>query len=71
MTRLCALYGVTRAGYYAWRRRPVSAHAEQDRALRQQIEAIFTAHCGRSEVPGSIGPSPRRAGGSADAGWSA
>lgn len=51
MTRLCALYGVTRAGYYAWRRRPVSAHAEQDRALRQRIEAIFTAHRGRYGSP--------------------
>lgn len=51
MTRLCALYVVTRAGYYAWRRWPVSAHAEQDRALRQRIEAIFTAHRGRYGSP--------------------
>ncbi len=46
MTRLCALYGVTPAGYYAWRRRPTSAHAEQDRRLTQRITALFRAHRG-------------------------
>ena len=33
MTALCRLYGVTRAGFYAWRARPASAHTEQDRRL--------------------------------------
>ena len=51
MTRLCALYGVTPAGYYAWRRRPVSAHAEQDRALTQVITRLFRAHHGRYGSP--------------------
>ena len=31
LTRLCALYRVTRAGYYAWRHRPASRRQEQDR----------------------------------------
>ena len=31
MTRLCALYGVTRAGYYAWQQRCESARRTQDR----------------------------------------
>jgi transposase InsO family protein len=48
---LCALYGVTRAGYYAWRSRPVSARAEQDRTLTQRIEALFRAHRGRYGSP--------------------
>ena len=28
---LCRRYGVTAAGFYVWRRRGESAHAEQDR----------------------------------------
>jgi transposase InsO family protein len=51
VTRLCALYGVTPAGYYAWRRRPESAHAEQDRRLSQRIKAVFRAHRGRYGSP--------------------
>ncbi len=51
MTRLCALYGVTPAGYYAWRRRPESAHAEQDRKLSQRISALFARHRGRYGSP--------------------
>lgn len=51
MTRLCRRYGVTRAGYYAWRRRPASAHAEQDRQLLTRITQIFQAHAGRYGSP--------------------
>ena len=51
MTRLCALYGVTAAGYYAWRRRPESTHAVQDRKLTRRITALFTAHRGRYGSP--------------------
>ena len=41
MTRLCRLFAVTRAGFDAWRERPVSARARQDRALLEEIRAIF------------------------------
>jgi transposase InsO family protein len=51
VTRLCALYRVTPAGYYAWRRRPMSAHAIQDRQLRQRIQALFRQHQGRYGSP--------------------
>lgn len=51
MTRLCALYGVTRAGYYAWRHRPASAHAVQDWQLRQRIQGLFAAHRGTYGSP--------------------
>jgi transposase InsO family protein len=51
VTRLCALYGVTPAGFYAWRQRGESAHAEQDRKLTQQITKIFRAHRGRYGSP--------------------
>lgn len=51
MRRLCRRYGVTRAGYYAWRRRPESAHAAQDRRLSAVIQRIFQAHAGRYGSP--------------------
>jgi transposase InsO family protein len=41
VTRQCALYGVTRAGYYAWRHRRESAHQVQDRLLVQAMSEIF------------------------------
>jgi transposase len=47
VTRLCDLYGVTRAGYYAWKRRAESAHAEQDRKLTEHITSLFHMHHGR------------------------
>lgn len=40
MTTMCRLYGVTRAGYYAWRHRAPSARAEANRTLLQRIEHI-------------------------------
>jgi len=41
VTRLCRLFGVTRAGFYAWRMRPTSARARQDRGLLDEMRAIF------------------------------
>lgn len=38
---MCALYGVTAPGYYAWRRRGESARRKQDRVLLDRIHAIF------------------------------
>lgn len=37
---MCRVYGVTRAGYYAWRKRPVSMRAQQDEKLRTQIKRV-------------------------------
>ena len=51
MSRLCALYGVTRAGYYAWQARSESAHSEQDRALLTAIRRIFAANAGTYGSP--------------------
>jgi putative transposase len=41
VTRLCRLFAVTRAGFYAWRHRPVSARRRQDRDLLEDVRAIF------------------------------
>jgi len=51
VTRLCRLYGVTRAGYYAWRHRPVSPRTEQNRRLTARIAWLFAAHHGRYGSP--------------------
>ena len=40
MSTMCRLYGVTRAGYYAWRHRAPSARAEANTTLLQRIEGI-------------------------------
>ena len=40
MSTMCRLYGVTRAGDYAWRHRAPSARAEANHALLQRIEHI-------------------------------
>jgi len=38
---LCRCLGVTRSGFYAWRRRPESTHAGMDRRLRVLVRASF------------------------------
>jgi transposase InsO family protein len=38
---MCTLYGVSRVGYYAWRRRGESARREQDRHLLSTIQTLF------------------------------
>lgn len=40
---MCRVLAVSRAGYYAWRRRPPSARAQQDTELRIRIRAIHAA----------------------------
>ena len=52
VTRLCRLFAVTRARFYAWRRRPVSARRRQDRALLEEMRALF-------EMSGGTYGSPR------------
>ena len=51
VTRLCRLFGVTRAGFYAWRRRPVSARRRQDRDLLEAMRAIFEGSGGTYGSP--------------------
>ncbi len=41
MRRLCAVYGVSRSGFYARRRREESARVKQDRTLTEQIQGIY------------------------------
>ena len=39
--RLCQTLEVSPSGFYAWRRRPESAHAHTDRRLRVLVRASF------------------------------
>ena len=51
MTRICALYGVTPPGYYAWRCRGESTHRRRDRSLLGLIQVIFAKSRGTYGSP--------------------
>ena len=43
LTKLCRWLDVTRSGFYAWRARPESTHAREDRRLTVLVRASFEA----------------------------
>ncbi len=51
LSRLCRCLRVTRSGFYAWRQRPASAHAQRDRRLKVLVRASFDASQGRYGSP--------------------
>ena len=51
MKGLCERYGVTRAGYYAWRRRVISRHERVDERLSAWIAAVWRASDGTYGSP--------------------
>lgn len=51
MKALCARYGVTRTGYYAWSGRGASVHDQDDERLSVRIRAIFEASQGTYGAP--------------------
>ena len=38
---MCALYGVSASGFYAWCRRPVNARSEEDERLVEKIRTVY------------------------------
>ncbi|MGH2362197.1 MAG: IS3 family transposase [bacterium] len=48
---MCQLYGVTRAGYYAWRHREDCPRRQRDRQLTRRIESIYQASRGTYGSP--------------------
>jgi putative transposase len=51
VTILCRLLGVSRSGYYAWRKRPPSARAWADQALSRQIRTVHERSRGTYGAP--------------------
>ena len=51
MSVMCRLYGVSRAGYYAWRGRGESVRAKADEQLWEHIERIYQASGGTYGSP--------------------
>jgi transposase InsO family protein len=47
---MCRELGVSRSGYYAWRRRPISNRARGDQALLAVIRDLFAKGCGNPGV---------------------
>jgi putative transposase len=48
---VCRALGVTRSGFYAWARRPESAHARRDRQLTVLVRTSFEGSKGRYGSP--------------------
>jgi putative transposase len=48
---MCEVLGVTRSGYYSWRRRPQSRHGREDRRLGVQVRAVFEQSHGQYGSP--------------------
>jgi hypothetical protein len=47
---MCDKLGVSRQGYYAWKKRGPSQHDRDDATLSTKIKAIFDCHKGRYGV---------------------
>ena len=48
---MCRVYGLTRAGYYAWRSRGPSQHAQENAALKHHIKQVHQASRGTYGSP--------------------
>ena len=51
ITEMCRVLQLSCSGYYAWRGRPLSRHAQQDKELSQQIQQLFEESQGRYGSP--------------------
>jgi transposase InsO family protein len=51
ITTMCRVLEVSRAGYYAWRARPLAERVREDRRLREQIRQVHVAVQGRYGSP--------------------
>lgn len=51
ITTMCRVLEVSKAGYYAWRARPLCARVQEDHVLRQRIRQIHAAVKGRYGSP--------------------
>jgi hypothetical protein len=49
---MCRLYGVSPAGFYAWKRRPPSRRSAEDERLAEQIQRV---HADSRQTYGTAG----------------
>lgn len=48
---MCRVYGVTREGFYSWRRRGESARRKEDSEIFEAINVVFQRHDGNYGSP--------------------
>ena len=48
---MCRVLKVSRAGYYAWSKRPASQHTQEDQRLGLEVAAIYRESRGRYGSP--------------------
>ena len=51
ITKMAKVFGVSRSGYYAWKRRKTSVHERREQELKCRIQQIFAEHRGRYGSP--------------------
>ena len=51
VTLMCRMLAVSRAGFYAWRRRPAAAQTREDQVLAVAVAAIYAENHGRYGSP--------------------
>lgn len=51
VSQLCRVFGVSRAGYYAWKTRPPSARAAADQQLLELIGQLYQRSRGTYGAP--------------------
>lgn len=62
----CRVLGLSTSGYYAWRKRPPSARAKRDEALKERIQTIWEENrkvCGRPRIHAELREEGERVGG--------
>lgn len=51
ITVMCGVLGVSKSGFYAWRKRSTCHHKREDAHLKQEIRQVFERHQGRYGSP--------------------
>ena len=66
---MCRVLKVSRAGYYAWYKRPACQHTQEDQRLGLAVAAIYRESRGRYGSPGSMPSCASAASAPGASGW--